>query len=670
MPNRLASSLSPYLRQHANNPVDWRPWNQQAFEEARRRDVPVFISIGYSSCHWCHVMERETFENEQIAELLNQNFVCIKVDREQHPDVDDAYMTAVHLTGGQGGWPMSVFATPTGEPFFAGTYFPPEDRGAYLGFKSIVRQIASAWRSERDQIASIASNLSAAINQYRTSVPSSERLALDAPSVETAATKVIADLRNTSLSPSSKPKFPPHTAIRLLLWIAEHRSRTDALEVATELLRQMMCGGIHDHVGGGFHRYSTDADWRLPHFEKMLYDNALMLANYAIAAKLTKNPEFQQTATRIAQWMKREMQHENGTFMCALDADSEGEEGMYYTWTFAEIQQVLGVQAATLCERFHVRAEGNFLDEATHRLTGRNILYANNTIPMDLQQELDALQAARSRRIPPMKDDKVLVGWNGLAISGLVHSGDLTAAMRCADCLLSEPAPNDAIGTDELETNLEKVYFVQGLLDLYDATLKNSYLTSAKHMHRQLAAEFRDEVFGGWHFCPKQTVAQFGNPKPALDNPLPSPNSIAIMNSIRLGEFDQAQQDLNALLGWIESAPTATESLQLALCLLLDSGAELSVRTTFEVRFLDESYAEVRPLLPMSWKLSPIGAAEETILVVAPDRARSTGDAVEVRRGDAPNDEVVVRVSICNDQVCLPPSEHRIRIDWTQAQAR
>ncbi|MFN8138831.1 MAG: thioredoxin domain-containing protein [Fimbriimonadales bacterium] len=668
MRNRLSDSSSPYLRQHAKNPVAWQPWDDEAFEEARARDVPVFLSIGYSSCHWCHVMEHESFENPEIAAALNEGFVSIKVDREELPDIDDAYMTAVHLSRGQGGWPMSVFMTPAAKPFFAGTYFPPEDRGQYLGFASLVREVANAWKNDRQQLMDAADDLSDAVRSYRTSAAPTAGTQLSWEWVDAKVEQVMADLRATSLSSSAKPKFPPHTAIALLLWMAEHRNRSDCRMLAVEILSHMMRGGIHDHIGGGFHRYSTDAEWVLPHFEKMLYDNALLLSNYANAARLTGSTEFRYVADKIVAWLNREMKSREGAYFCATDADSEGEEGIYYTWSQDEVMRALGPQEGPFCEQYNIREEGNHLDEATRKPTYRNVPFVSSGSISKFQAERGALLEVRSRRVPPAVDEKLLATWNGLAISGLVAAGEHDLARRCADYFIRSSELRPSMTSTHETWTLDMSYLVQGVLDLFDASEVAHYREVAAELQTKLAQQFHDENTGGWYFNPKQKTNLFGNPKPVFDSPLPSPNSIAISNALRLGKTEQAARDMTALQGWIDSAPTATESLLHTAAKLLQNSATEHQDIRFEVRFEQSTdtamKAVIAPILPTGWKLVPLGEDGRLFKVLPEGVTEEVNGELVISGSPTSPSSIEVTFSLCTDRICLPAQAISLEIPW------
>ncbi|HET6347968.1 MAG TPA: thioredoxin domain-containing protein, partial [Candidatus Krumholzibacteria bacterium] len=417
--NRLAREKSPYLLQHAHNPVDWFPWGDEAFNEARARDCPVFLSIGYSTCHWCHVMERESFENDEIAALMNAAFVCVKVDREERPDVDHVYMTACQMMTGSGGWPLSILITPDRRPFFAATYIPP------AAMRSFIPRVQAAWRDERENLLSDAGRIGEALARAM----HTGRSSIDALDVMRRAYHELAGrFDSTHGGFGGRPKFPsPHTLLFLLRYW-KRSGDSGALDMVEKTLERMRRGGICDQVGYGFHRYSTDADWLLPHFEKMLYDQAMMLLAYTEAFQATGRVDFKQAALEIAEYVMRDLSAPEGGFFSAEDADSEGEEGKFYVWTRAELDALLGEDAPLASAYFGVEDEGNFHDEASGRRSGANILFlprpadeaarAAGLAPDALHERIERIRqrllTARSQRVRPHLDDKVLVDWNGL----------------------------------------------------------------------------------------------------------------------------------------------------------------------------------------------------------------------------------------------------------------
>ncbi|MCS6830487.1 MAG: thioredoxin domain-containing protein [Armatimonadota bacterium] len=516
-PNRLIHEKSPYLLQHAHNPVDWYPWGEEAFERAMHEDKPIFLSVGYSSCHWCHVMEHESFEDQRIADILNRNFVCIKVDREERPDIDDIYMTAVQLLAGRGGWPMSVFMTPEGEPFFAGTYYPPEI------FAQIARQLADAYQTRREEVLQSAREITGVIQQVVAARYEQMEGEPDPRIIGDYLQQMRQHFDSVHGGFGNAPKFPPNTAFPVLFWLAENLDSEDALQMALRTLDAMALGGIRDHIGGGFHRYSTDAQWLLPHFEKMLTDNAQLGWAYTEAYGLTGHSHYAEVAREIYGWVLREMRVEDRAFASAIDADSEGEEGKYYTWTLGEIRKVLPPTLADLfCNVYSVRPDGNYREEATGQLTGRNIVHLRAPLrqiaaelgmtPGDLEEKMRAaremLLQARLQRVPPLRDDKVLAGWNGLMIESLAHAGVVLddegyvqAAQEAARFILQKMVDDEGRllrryrdGEAAIPAYLEDYALLgSGLLELFEATEDESWLAEAKRLANRAIADFWDE---------------------------------------------------------------------------------------------------------------------------------------------------------------------------------
>jgi uncharacterized protein YyaL (SSP411 family) len=465
--NRLANEKSPYLLQHAHNPVDWYAWGPEAFEKARAENKPIFLSIGYSTCHWCHVMERESFENDQIAALLNRDYVAIKVDREERPDVDRIYMTFVQATTGGGGWPMSVWLTPALQPFFGGTYFPPENRWGHPGFGSVLTQVATAWHNDPGQISDSARDVVEQLKKHVTVEPAHAGVAFDKATVDSGF-NIFRRTFDTSLGGfGGAPKFPRPSVHNFLLRYYARTSNQDALDMVLLTLREMAKGGMNDQLGGGFHRYSVDERWFVPHFEKMLYDQAQLAISYLEAFQITAEAQYADTARAILDYVLRDMTDPQGGFYSAEDADSviapdhpdlKGE-GAFYIWTTKEIQALLSPEAAEwFCYRYGVEADGNVENDPHGEFTGRNILYQAHTeeqtaerfeqpiepVRAALQQAAGVLLQARSKRVRPHLDDKVLTSWNGLMISAFAMAGAVLeepryagAARRAAEFLIA-----------------------------------------------------------------------------------------------------------------------------------------------------------------------------------------------------------------------------------------
>ncbi|HEX7379249.1 MAG TPA: thioredoxin domain-containing protein, partial [Pirellulales bacterium] len=520
MPNRLAHETSPYLLQHANNPVDWYPWGPEAIERSRREDKPIFLSIGYSACHWCHVMEHESFENEMIARQLNEGFVCIKVDREERPDLDQIYMTAVQAMTGRGGWPMSVFLTPDLKPFYGGTYWPPVGRMGMPGFDQVLDAVLNAWRERRPLVDQQASDLAADVDRAgRMALPPGELSELPLEAAEAALERVF-DHQHGGFG--GAPKFPHPMDLRLLLRRWRRAPQAPLLNMVTLTLDRMAAGGMYDQLGGGFHRYSVDERWLTPHFEKMLYDNALLSAAYVEAFQATGRPDYERVARETFDYILREMTSPEGGFYSTLDADSEGEEGMFYVWTPAEIEAALGPdRARTFCRLYDVSEEGNF--------EGRNILNLPKTLEQasrilsrdtaelaaELAESRAKLLAVRNQRVWPGLDDKVLVSWNGLMIDALASAAAalgeeryLRAARAAADFILDKMRREDGrlshswrAGQAKLDAYLDDyACLANALVSLYEAGFEERWIDAAAQLADILLADFEDHEAGGFFY--------------------------------------------------------------------------------------------------------------------------------------------------------------------------
>ncbi len=534
MPNRLINETSPYLLQHAHNPVDWYPWGDEAFTRARSEDKPVFLSIGYSACHWCHVMERESFENDEMAKILNDNFVSIKVDREERPDVDSIYMNAVQMMTGSGGWPMSMFLTPEGKPFYAGTYFPPNDRYGMPGFRRVLTQIADAYRSRRQEIDAASEEVQQAISKSMQLGGSKvvDRLALDH-----AAARIAETYDRVHGGFGGAPKFPPSMTLDFLMQVAWRSDHSQLREIIVHTLTKMARGGMYDQVGGGFHRYSVDAQWLVPHFEKMLYDNALLARLYTRAWQWTKDPFFASVANEILGFVQREMTSPEGSFYSSFDADSEGEEGKFYVWRRAEVMEILGPDEGRIfCALYDITERGNW--------EGKNIL----NIPRDpesvaadlgitvVQLHEIALRGkcklygARSQRVPPGRDDKILAGWNGWMLAAFADAAvafdrdDYRQIVRKnGDFLLSRPLRRSG----KIPALLEDYSGVAwGLALAYEATQERRYLDAARGFVEEILSRFVDEENGAFFDTPIDHEKLITRPKDLFDNATPAGSSV------------------------------------------------------------------------------------------------------------------------------------------------
>ncbi len=600
--NRLADEKSPYLLQHAANPVHWRPWGEEAFAEARAQDKPVFLSIGYSTCHWCHVMAHESFEHPATAELLNRTFVCVKVDREERPDLDAVYMAACQMLTGRGGWPLTIVLTPDRRPFFAGTYLPRENRFGQLGLAELARRVARAWAEDRQQVLDSAGQVAQAMAQaFAPAAP--------AEVSDSAFNRALEHFRDTFDAAhggfGGAPKFPSPHQILFLLRAWQKTGDSYALHMAAHTLRRMRLGGVFDQVGLGFHRYSTDERWLVPHFEKMLYDQGMLLLAYASAFQATADPFFARACREIAAYLRRDLRGPAGELYSAEDADSEGEEGRFYVWTLEEVETVLGPEKARFwAGRMGLTPAGNYHDEASGRATGTNILHFPEPLPPNLEQRWEAarqkLLAARAGRVRPHRDDKVLADWNGLAAAGLALAGralgdaemvrDAAAAVDFVLARLGRPDGRLLHRWREGEAAVDGLaedyaFLAWGLLELHAATLDPARLDQARSLMDILLRDFWDARAGGLFLTPAQGEPLLARPREAFDAALPSANSAALLLLPRLfrltGEsayMDRAAAIARAFGAQVEAAPFGHALFLCALDLARNPG--LDVRLT------------------------------------------------------------------------------------------
>ncbi len=595
--NRLVFQTSPYLRQHARNPVNWYPWGPEALALAAAENRPIFLSVGYSTCHWCHVMEHESFENDEVAAILNANYVCIKVDREERPDLDAIYMSATQLFTGRGGWPNSVWLTPAGKPWFAGTYFPREDQGNRPGFKTILLQFREIWDTRRAEVDAQAEQIVTAIARHGVLPPGGG--ALDRTPLENALSRFKTRFDAAAGGFGDAPKFPPHQALALLLHEYNRRAEPELLVMIEKTLEAMARGGMHDQIGGGFHRYSTDARWFLPHFEKMLYDNALLLPIYAEAARITGRDDFAAVARGIATWALRDMRDAGGGFHSALDADSEGEEGKFYLWSEAQLAEQLGSEAAEIFGRVHGAVDGgNYREEATGERIGTNILHlpvslteaaaAAGVSAESILEQRELLRAHRDgTRIWPEKDDKVLTAWNGLMIAGLARAGSLLeesswveAAGEAADFILDTMLRDGRLlrsyrdGAAALPAYLDDYAdLALGLLALHEATGRSDRLAQAESLMATLVKHHWDEAGAGFYFTADDHEELLHRSKDPYDSALPAGNGIALQVMLDLpgaAHADRLRRALESFQPIMAQAPQGAGSLLLALSRYID----------------------------------------------------------------------------------------------------
>jgi uncharacterized protein YyaL (SSP411 family) len=573
VPNALALQTSPYLRQHAQNPVDWLPWGPVALARAREEDKPLLVSIGYSSCHWCHVMERESFEDPRTAALMNEVFVCVKVDREERPDVDALYMEAVQSMTGQGGWPLNVFLTPEQLPFYGGTYFPPEPRHGMPAWTQVLQAIGEAWAERSEEIRAGGEGLRERLSGGAGLKPSSEPIDVGALDVAVARLRESFDPVNGGFGgpptpPSHAPKFPQASVVEFLLCRGEQ-------DMALRTLRAMAGGGIHDHVGGGFARYSVDARWTVPHFEKMLYDNALLARAYLHGFQHSGEPRLQEACRDTLDWALREMRGPEGGFYSALDADSEGVEGRFYVWTVGELRDALGGDADAAIAWFGATEEGNFVDPH-HPAPGLNVLEDRGQRPDEATQARirTRLFEIRERRTRPGLDDKRLTSWNALMIAALAEAGAALdearytdAAVACAEFVLRDLRNSDGRllrtyndGAAKLDGYLEDhAFLLEALLALFETTCEERWFVQARALADVLIARFADEKHGGFFSTAVDGEALIARRKDLEDSPIPSGGSSTAMGLLRLAELtgnaEYERQALGVLALLLNIAP-------------------------------------------------------------------------------------------------------------------
>ncbi len=559
--NRLIDEKSPYLLQHAHNPVDWYPWSEEAFEKAKKENKLVFLSIGYSTCHWCHVMERESFENEYVAREMNDLFVSIKVDREERPDIDSAYMTVSQMMTGTGGWPLNIIMTPEKVPVFALTYIPRESRRGMVGIIELTRQLKELWTQGREELERRAEQV---LNDLRGVTYGKKGEAVNRETVDKILEQLKGAFDKENGGFGNAPKFPSLQNLMFLMRMHRKTGDSELLDMVTKTLTSMRMGGIYDHIGYGFHRYSTDAGWFLPHFEKMIYDQAFMMMAYTEAYQLTGNKMFRDVVYEISDFLNREMMSSDGAFLSAIDADSENEEGKFYTWSAQELYQILGKEDGDIfLSVFNADMSGNYLDEATGRNTGKNILYLNNTLdneakrlglaPEELKQILDRsrekLFEAREKRVRPHVDDKILTDMNGLMVAALSKAhrafGEeafLEQASKSADFVLDKLYDNGRLlhryrdGESAINGYLDDYSFMTfGLIELFESTMDAKYLDAAINLVNTSKDLFYDTQEGGFFGSPKDGEELPVRMKEGHDGAIPSGNSVHMYNLLRLG---------------------------------------------------------------------------------------------------------------------------------------
>jgi uncharacterized protein YyaL (SSP411 family) len=600
--NRLILETSPYLLQHAHNPVDWYPWGEEAFARARRESRPVLLSVGYSTCHWCHVMEEESFEDEEIARYLNEHYVAIKVDREERPDLDEAYMSAVQAVSGSGGWPMTVWLTPERKPFYGGTYFPPRDgdHGRRRGFLSLLRALHDFFAERPLAVAEQADALTEAVR--RLAAPEAGDRLPDAGALRAAYAALAGDFDPEHGGFGGAPRFPSPPVLDFLLRYHRRTGEAHALEMVTRTLEAMAAGGIRDHVGGGFHRYATDVGWGVPHFEKTLYDNAQLAVVYLDAFQATGRAEFAAVAREILDWLAREMSDARGGFWSATDADSAGEEGTFFVWTRAQLDAVLEPgEAAAVAAFYGVTDAGNFHGATVLHVArplgavAADIGTAPEGLATTLATAREKLRTARAMRPAPATDTKVLAAWNGLAISAFARGaavldddGYRARARAAAAFVLDHMRDGERLRRSDGATVGgfldDYAFMAAGLVDLYEATFDPRWLREALALQAVLARDFWDDAGGGFFATARDAEPGLARAKPASDSVVPSGNAVAAETALRLAEFTgddthrrRADDTLRALGAALARAPTSAPRLLAALDFRLDRAKEIVI---------------------------------------------------------------------------------------------
>ncbi len=674
--NHLINETSPYLLQHAHNPVEWFPWCEEALQHAKRENKPILLSIGYSACHWCHVMEHESFENEAIAKLMNENFVSIKVDREERPDLDQIYMNAVQMMTHHGGWPMTVFLTPEGVPFYGGTYFPPEDRSNMPGFPRVLISVAEAYRERTDDVTQTAVAILGQLQRLSAANESKEMLTPDL--LESAYRGIVRNYDSANGGFGGAPKFPPAMTLEFLLRIYHRTGREEALEIVDRSCRKMAEGGIYDQLGGGFHRYSTDAKWLVPHFEKMLYDNALLSRLYLHYYQLTHDESTRRVAEGILDYVVREMTDARGGFYSTQDADSEGHEGRFFVWTADEISQILGErQAALFSAYYNVTKAGNF--------EGKNILNVTRSLEEvalaeeerieHLSKELEIarqkLFEVREKRVKPGRDEKVLTAWNGLMLASFAEAAAILnredyaeVARRNArfvlDNLRREGLLLRTYKDEQAKLNAyleDYAFYAEGLLTLYETTGELIWFEEALVLANRMIGEFWDDEDGGFFYTGKSHEELIVRSKDYFDNATPSGNSVAAEVLLRLGLLtgngDYTKRAITILRQLAESAHSYPAGFGRALCAL-----DFYLARPKEIAIIGDSrFDQTESLMKEVWKQY---LPNKVIAHALPDESGASNLIPLLHNRPLLNNAPTAYV--CENHVCLEPvtDPHRL----------
>ncbi|WP_094228377.1 thioredoxin domain-containing protein [Methanolobus psychrotolerans] len=636
--NKLIEEKSPYLQQHAHNPVDWYPWGDEAFKKANEEKKPIFLSIGYSTCHWCHVMEKESFENNTVAQLLNDSFVSIKVDREERPDIDSIYMSVCQAITGSGGWPLTILMTPDKKPFYAATYIPRESRYGIPGMIDIIPAIKELWINKKEELVNSADAITSAVS---TSGKNEQQVSIDENILKKSFEQLSGSFDDVNAGFGRAPKFPIPHHLTFLLRYWKRTGNSKALEMVERTLNAMRMGGIYDQIGFGFHRYSTDRQWLVPHFEKMLYDQALMVIALSETYQATGNTEHRSTAKEILTYLKRDMLSKEGGFYSAEDADSEGEEGKFYIWTTEQIDEILGNEDAALFKDiFNINNDGNFTDEHAKVLNGKNIPHLTESmneiisrktnhveaITVSLERSSRKLFNAREKRIRPSKDDKILTDWNGLAIVALCKAAQAfdeeeyaKMARDAADFFIKKMTDNDGKmkhryreGEAAIDAFLEDyAFFIWGLIELYQTNFETKYIEHALKLNNYLLNHFYDNEDGGFFHTSDEAEELIFRSKEVYDGAIPSGNSVCIMNLLKLAkitadsEFESvAHRTIEAFAGKVNAAPIGYTQFMSAISFAMRESIEIVIAGNLEdaetrdiITFINERFMPEKVLL-------------------------------------------------------------------------
>ncbi len=664
-PNRLIDEKSPYLLQHAYNPVNWFPWGEEAFQKANQEEKPVFLSIGYSTCHWCHVMEEESFEDEAVASLLNNHFVPIKVDREERPDIDNVYMKVCQALTGQGGWPLTIIMTPNKEPFFAGTYFPRTATQGRPGLIQILEQVKTAWQNNRDELVT---NSQKIINQVQRTQEFTQTEEVNTDHLEKLLKETVASLQHNFDQEyggfGTSPKFPRPHNLMFLLRYSKLMGDQQPLEMVTETLDNLYRGGIYDQIGGGFARYSTDQKWLVPHFEKMLYDNALLTIVYLEAYQATNDQNYAVVAEETLEYLMREMQSPTGGFYSAEDADTEQGEGAFYLWSKKKVEELLGVQQGKeFCSNFDITAAGNFVDYNIPNLIGSSL--SKVEVKNKYTRELEILFTAREQRARPFKDDKILTGWNGLAIAAFsiaarILNADkyqavakktvefITAKLKEPDRLLARYRKGEAAYLAYAE---DYAFLIWGLIELYETSFQPKYLQLAVELNQELIDYFWDDAEGGLYQSGVDSEELIFQPKEVYDGALPAGNSVATLNFLRLADLTgqeewrkKAEKQIEYFYSQIRQAPTGHLHFLMAVIRKLINNQQLVIATNNEKQLTEINNILATEFTPF---IEPI--------VITPE-VKSELSSVNTELADKVNfNDNQLNIYICENYSCQQP---------------